>query len=399
MGFPRRLLGLPLAVALALGVTACGGDDDKAAPSADAQGCVESYDAATDYFPVKQKLEHATNFTLTYARNYQVLTVKQPSPGAKPQTYVLVRCGTPEPALTGELEGAVAVETPVRSLFSASTTHLPFLADLGVLDVLKGVSSAAYVTSPDVIERVQSGAVAEYASGQEIDVEKVVGAAPDVLVTDGTENPGYQPLREAGVDVLANAEWLESSPLGRAEWVKFFAALTGSEAKADQVFTKVAADYRTLADKVKNAEPTTVLPGTMYSGQWSIPNGGSYVGSLIKDAGGTYAWADTAGTGSTTLDLEAVLAKAEDASTWLVVENGWTKLADAEKADARYAKFKAFQTGDVWSANKVLGPGGGNDYWERGVARPDLILADLVAILHPDLSPGHAFTFYRKLAA
>ncbi|GGO16601.1 hypothetical protein GCM10010116_33450 [Microbispora rosea subsp. aerata] len=121
------------------------------------------------------------------------------------------------------------------------------------------------------------------------------------------------------------------------------------------------------------------------------------VASLLKDAGGTYAWADTKGTGSTALDLETVLSKAGDAPTWLVVENNWKSLADVEKADARYAKFKAFQDGNVWSANKVLGPGGGNDYYERGVARPDLILADLIAILRPELAPGHELTFYQRL--
>lgn len=398
MGSPRRLLGLPLAVSLVFGLAACGGDtEDKAAAPADTGGCVSKYDANTDYFPNKQTLKHATNFTLTYAENYQVLTVKEPSPGAKPEKYVLVRCGTPAPELTGDLDGALTVETPVKSLFSASTTHLPFLTDLGVLDRLKGISSAGFVTSPEVRRRVESGAIAEYTSGEEIDTEKVVGARPDALISDGTENKGYGPLREAGVKVLANAEWLESSPLGRAEWIKFFAALTGTETKAAETFDKVAGDYTALAEKAEGAEPATALLGTMYSGQWYMSNGGSYVAALLKDAGGTYAWADTKGTGSATLDLETVLAKAEDAPTWLVVENTWKTLADMEKADARYAKFKAFQDGNVWSANKVLGPGGGNDYYERGVARPDLVLADLVAILHPDLAPGHAFTFYQQL--
>lgn len=396
MDLPRRLLCLPLVASLAFGLAACGDTDEAAAPAGDS-GCVTDYDANTDYFPAKQTLKHATNFTLDYAKNYQVLTVTEPSPGAKPEKYVLVRCGTPAPELTGDLSGAVTVETPVKSLFSASTTHLPFLTDLGVLDRLKGVSSADFVTSPEVRKRVESGAITEYTSGQEIDTEKVVGARPDALISDGTENKGYGPLRDAWVKVLANAEWLESSPLGRAEWIKFFAALTGTEAKAAEVHDKVAGGYTALADKAKDAEPSTALLGTMYSGQWYMSKGGSYVASLLKDAGGTYAWGGTEGTGSATFDLEAVLAKAEDAPAWLVVENDWKTLADMEKADARYAKFKAFQDGNVWSANKVLGPGGGNDYYERGVARPDLILADLVAILHPDLASGHEFTFYQQL--
>ncbi|MEV0968224.1 ABC transporter substrate-binding protein [Microtetraspora glauca] len=403
MGIPRPIHSALLAVlpAILLTATACGGTEPSASPATAASAaegrCVTSYDANADYFPVKQTLTHATNFTLTYAKNYQVVTVKEPAPGAKPETYVLVRCGTPAPELTGGLAGAVTVETPIESLYSASTTHLPFITELGVLDRLKAVASAGYITSPEVLERVKSGAVTEYASGQEIDTEKVIGARPDVLMTQGTEDKAYGPLRQAGIKVVANAEWLESTALGRAEWIRLMAALTGTESTANEVFGKIESDYTSLTAKAKAATPVAVLPGQMYQGQWSMPNGGSYVAGLIKDAGGTYPWADTSGSGGTTLDLEAVLAKAKDAKVWLAIVNEWKTLGDVKKSDARYATFSAYGTGEVWSANKTMGPGGGNDYWERGVARPDLVLGDLVAILHPDLAPGHAFTFYQKM--
>ncbi|MEV7009251.1 ABC transporter substrate-binding protein [Streptosporangium sp. NPDC051022] len=403
MGLIRPIGGALFAVLLTVTVTACGTGDPStpqasSPSSAAADGrCVTSYDAGTDYFPVKQTLKHATNVTLTYAGNYQVITVKQPAPGAKPETYVLVRCGTPAPQLTGALAGAVTVQTPIRTLYSASTTHLPLITSLGVLDRLKAVSSAGYITSPEVLAQVKAGAITEYAAGGEVDTEKVIAARPDALMTGGTEDKSYGPLRQAGVAVVANAEWLESTALGRAEWIKVMAALTGTEAKAAEVFGKVEADYAALAAKVKAATPVTALPGQMYQGQWSMPNGGSYVAGLIKNAGGTYPWEQTSGPGSTTLDLEAVLSKAKDAKVWLATVNDWKSLADVEKSDARYAKFGAFETGNVWSANKALGPGGGNDFYERGVARPDLVLADLVAILHPDLEPGHEFTFYQKM--
>jgi len=401
MAIPRPVTAALLASLLA--VAACGTPDaappavPDAAPAAEGR-CVTAFDANRDYFPVKQQVEHATNFTLTYAKNHQVLTVKQPAPGAKPETYVLVRCGTPAPALTGELAGAVTVETPIERLFSASTTHLPFITDLGVLERLTGVSSAGFITSAQVLAQVKAGKITEYAKGQEVDTEKVIAAKPDVLMSGGTEDKSYGPLRQAGIKVVANAEWLESTALGRAEWIKVMAALTGTEAKAGEVFGKVEADYTALAAKAKAAAPVTVLPGQMYEGQWSVPNGGSYVAELIKDAGGTYPWADTPGSGSTTLDLEAVLSKARDAKVWLANVNEWKSLADVEKADPRYAKFGAFESGSVWSANRTLGPGGGNDFYERGVGHPDLILADLVAILHPDLAPDHTFTFYQRLA-
>ncbi|MFD9941252.1 ABC transporter substrate-binding protein [Nonomuraea sp. NPDC059023] len=391
MGFFRPVGGALLALAL---VTGCAGTAQPVRPSAAADGrCVTAYDPAKDYFPAKQTLKHAGNFTLTYARHYQTITVKQPTPGAKPETYVLLRCGTPDP----KVAGATVVETPIESLYSASTTHLPFVTELGVLDRLKGVASAGFITSAQVLAKVKEGAITEYAKGQEVDTEKVIAAKPGVLMTGGTEDKAYGPLRQAGVKIVANAEWLESSPLGRAEWIKLMAALTGTEQQATQVFDKIESDYRALTGKVKAVTPVTVLPGQMYEGQWSIANGGSYVAQLIKDAGGSYAWADTPGPGSSTLDLEAVLAKAKDAKVWLATAAEWKGLSDVEKADPRYAKFAAFTSGEIWSSNKALGPGGGNDFYERGVARPDLILADLVAILHPDLAPGHEFAFYQKM--
>ncbi|HEX2312885.1 MAG TPA: ABC transporter substrate-binding protein [Thermomonospora sp.] len=386
-------------VALLLAVAACGGGQD-GGDAAAGDRCVAVHDPARDYFPVKQTVRHATNFTLRYAKNYQVVTVKQPSPGSRPETYVLVRCGTPTPKLTGALAGAVVVETPVRSVFAGSTTHLPFLTDLGVLDRLRGVAAAGLITSPQVRERVRAGTVVEYGgtTGEDVDTEKVIAARPDVLMTDGRENRAYGPLRQAGVKILANAEWQEATPLGRLEWIKFVAALTGTEATAVRVFDKVAADYGVLAARAARARPVTVLPGQMFQGQWAVPNGGSFMTALLRNAGGTHPWADTPGTGSTTLDLETVLARARDARIWLPQVNEWKSLADVTKADSRYGEFTAVKTGQVWPANKALGPGGGNDLYERGVSRPDLILADLVAILHPDLVPGHRFTFYQRLA-
>ncbi|RBQ16913.1 ABC transporter substrate-binding protein [Spongiactinospora rosea] len=391
MGPLRPLGGATLALLL---VTGCAGTAQPKPPAAADGRCVTTYDPAKDYFPVKQALKHATNFTLAYAKHYQTITVKQPAAGAGPETYVLLRCGTPDP----KVAGAVVIETPIESLYSASTTHLPFVTDLGVLDRLKGVASAGFITSPQVLDKVKAGAITEYAKGQEIDTEKVIAAKPGVLMTGGTEDKGYGPLRQTGIKIVANAEWLESTPLGRAEWIKLMAALTGTEQRATQVFGTIEADYLALAGRAKAATPVTVLPGQMFQGEWSVPNGGSYVGKLIKDAGGTYAWTDTPGPGSATLDLEAVLAKAKDARVWLATASDWKSLADVEKADPRYAKFDAFASGQVWSSNKSLGPGGGNDFYERGVGRPDLILGDLVAILHPDLAPGHDFAFYQKMA-
>ncbi|WP_240134492.1 ABC transporter substrate-binding protein [Streptomyces sp. MUM 178J] len=392
-------------LALSLALTACGGDsappaaDTKAAESG-GDGCIADFDPAKDYFPVKSRVQHAKNFTLRYAKSYQVLTVKEPFPKGKPETYVLVRCGAPKPKLTGELAEAPQITTPVKSLYSASTTHLPLLTETGALDVLTGVGNSAYISSPEVRERVKSGEVAVYAADNSIDAEKVIAAKPDVLMTGGADDPQYPKLRQAGVAVVANAEWLEPSPLGRAEWVKAVAALTGAEKRAGELFDTIESDYGKVAARAAKAaekgEPVKVLPGAMYQGQWSMAPGGSYLGRLIRDAGGTYPWAGDRSTGNLQLGFEAVYAKGGDAKIWLTGEQ-WTSSADAVKADRRYGELAAVKDGEIWTNTKALGPEGGNDYFERGVLRPDLVLADLFAILHPEEAAGHTFAFHQKV--
>lgn len=396
---PRMLLAIATMTACFGFLAACGGSTETASSSPSSSSspdCITSFDAQRDYFPVKSQVTSATNFDLEYHRSYQVLTVKQPYPQGKPVSVVLVRCGAPKPHLSGDLATAVSVQTPIRSLYSASTTHLSLLADLARIDVLTGVSDATYITIPAVNAGVKDGRVAVYAKGGTVNVEKVVAAKPDVLMTGGAEDPAYPVLRKSGISVVPNAEWLESTALGRAEWIKVIAALTGTEQEAATVFDRVRDAYQQIAAKAASAAPTKVLPGTMYQGVWFMPAGGGYLAALIKDAGGSYPWADTKATGSLNLSFESVYAKSGEAKVWLVGQQ-WTTTKDALKDDPRYSKIAALQADRVWSSTKVTGPSGGNDFYQRGVTRPDLVLADLVAILHPDLLPDHEFAFYQKV--
>lgn len=350
----------------------------------------------------RSTVEYAENFTLSYHEgdrgpedDYQVLTVNEPSPGASAESYVLVSCGA-VPALPPELASAQQISVPVERLYSGSTTHLPLLVDLQRLDVLTGVATAGFVSSPEVRERIDSGAVAEYAPTERIAVERVVAGRPDVLMTGGFDDPAYAALRSAGIPVVANAEYLEPTPLGRAEWIKVMAALTGDEPRAAEVFDEVEAAYEENAALAARAAPVPVLAGSLFEGVWSVPAGGSYLGRMLADAGGANPWADDPSTSSLTLDFETVYARGGQAPIWLATQD-WATRADALATDPRYGELAAMQEGRTWTANRAIGPGGGNDFYERGVTRPDLVLADLVAILHPELVPDHEFTFYREL--
>ncbi|OBK84942.1 ABC transporter substrate-binding protein [Mycolicibacter heraklionensis] len=391
----RVVAALLVALATALSLAGCVGEPATRTSQAGA-GCITDFDPAADYFPDKSTLTEATNFAITYHGSYQVLTVKRPYLGGKPVSWVLVRCGAPPPALTGELANAQRITVPVQSLYSGSTTHLAMITELGQAGVVTGVASPAAVADPQIRARIDAGEIVGYAPGGQINIERVIGAGPDLLVTEGIDDPGYPKLREAGTPVLADAEWLEPTPLGRAEWIKVFAALTGTERQAAQAYQAIRDRYRTLAAHAAAAKPVEVLVGTMYSGSWSMPTGESYSGRLVADAGGTYPWLSETGAENRQLNFESVYARAGTAPVWLVTDD-WQTLGDAVARDSRYGELTALRTGHVWSATKAMTPAGGNLYWERGTARPDLLLGDLVAILHPELAADHAFEFYRRV--
>jgi iron complex transport system substrate-binding protein len=392
---PALRVALAIAIGLAPAASACASRFESSAP-AKRDGCITGFNPETDYFPDKSTVAEATNFTVDYHNSYQVLTVKQPYPNGAPASYVLVRCGAPAPVLTGELAQAPQVTVPVQSLYSASTTHLGMITELDKTDVVTGVADTTNVVSPAIRHRIDTGKAIGYAPGQQVNVETVISARPDVLVTQGIDDASYLKLRDAGVDVIADAEWLEATPLGRAEWVKVFAAMTGTEKSAEKVYNTIRHNYHKVVKDSSTAAPADVLTGTMHQGTWSMPTGGDYAGRLIVDAGGTYPWAGGNKTGSLQLNFESVYAKAGHAPLWLVTAD-WKTLNDAVAQDSRYAELASVRDGQVWSATKATGSGGGNDYWERGVARPDLVLGDLIAILHPDIAPGHRFEFYREL--
>lgn len=391
----RVVPALVATLATALSLAGCAGGPALGTPQA-RTGCITDFDPSADYFPDKSTLTEAVNFAITYHGSYQVLTVKRPYLGGKPVSYVLVHCGAPTPELTGELAHAQRVTVPVHSLYSGSTTHLAMITELDQAGAVTGVANPAAIADPQIRSRIDAGQIVGYASGGQINIERVLRAGPDVLVTEGIDDPGYAKLREAGLPVVADAEWLESTPLGRAEWIKVFAALTGTERAAAQAYDSTRNRYRELAARAAAEKPVEALVGTMYSGSWSMPTGDSYSGRLVADAGGTYPWLSDTGAENRQLNFESVYARAGTAPVWLVTDD-WHTLRDAVAHDNRYSELTALRTGYVWSATKAMTPGGGNLYWERGTARPDLLLGDLVAILHPELARDHPFEFYRRV--
>jgi iron complex transport system substrate-binding protein len=197
--------------------------------------------------------------------------------------------------------------------------------------------------------------------------------------------------------VLGWAEYLESGPLAQAEWIKVMGALTGRDAEAERVFARIEARYRELAALAAGAAPVPVLAGQLYEGGWRVPTGGSTAGALLRDAGSTWSEAGNPAAGGIPKAFESVYVTDGDAPVW-IADGPWPTLADVRAADPRYGALAAVNGGQVWNRDRRVGRTGGNELHERGITHPDELLADLVAVLHPDLLPDHELVYLRRVS-
>lgn len=384
-------------IVLALGpVGAALGQD---ALSANPDACIDHYTPGTNYFPDQITVDYVEGFEVSYHDSYKVVRVLAPWAGADTTfTYVLVQCGAPTPEV--DEADAQYITVPVTSAVTLAATQLPHFDGLGLLDALVGVDEFDYVYNAAVLERVAGGALIEVGSGPTLNVELVLDLEPDLVMANAIGSPDYDShpaLIGAGLATVINADYVEPSPLGRAEWLKFTALFFNAEAEAQAQFAAVAEEYERLTTLAAGAEsrPTVMVNG-LYGDTWYVAGGRSYVARLIADAGGDYLWADDSSTGGQPLAFEAVFDQARDADIW-INPNYWMSLSDGLLEDERYAEFEAFASGAVYNNNARVTPMGGNDYYELGSARPDLLLADLIAIFHPDLLPDHDLFFYQQL--
>lgn len=367
------------------------------APANLIEGCVTAYDPDVDYFPDKVEVEFAQGFTVEYFNNYKLVTILTPWQGADETfQYILVQCGTPAPEGFDESQ---IFEVPVNSFVAMSTSFLPHLDSQGVVDRLVGLDSFLYTSTPSVLEQIEAGDVVEVGSF-EPNIEVLLDLEPDLIMAQQfSAGPGtYTVLGEVGLPVVLNADFVDTSPLGQAEWGKYIALFFNTEATANTIFDGVAQRYESLMELVagRDVRPA-VFAASPYESIWYMPGGQSYVARLLADAGADYLWAEDEGMGSLFLDFEVVLDTAADADFWVNLNQFWTTLDEALAADARYEEFAAVRNGGVYNNNARMNPNFGNDYFESGVANPDLLLADLVAIFHPDLLPGHEFVYYLQL--
>ncbi len=293
------------------------------------------------------------------------------------------------------------IRIPVERMVCMSTTHLAVLSALGATDVIAGASGTNLVYDASLGKAIEEGRIPDVGYEGSLDKELIVSLRPDLLMAYGVGASSAEYLRklsDMGVKVMFNADYLEEHPLARCEWIKVFGLLTGKKEKADSLYSAVSDNYLRLAEMVsKGAESRpAVLLGAPWEDVWYISPANSYVGRLISDAGGHYLFDDLAAPNSLPYAVEAVFRRATGADLWI---NPGTaeSLGDIAAYDHRMTKLPVYKSGKIWNNRKRMTPGGGNDYWESAVVRPDILLADFISIIHPELLPGQQPYYFMRL--
>ena len=348
-------------------------------------------------------LEYAGGFSIKEFAGFRTLEVRAGVPGNDGLlSYLLLEPGQPVPE---GYDDHIVVRTPVERVAVFSTTHIGFIDLLECTDRIIGVARPEFVNTPSVQERIQDGQITEIGMPFSPNLEIILELDPDLIIATAlppARRTEYNAIIDAGIPVVVVSEWLESSPLGRAEWVKLYAALFGKEQLAQEKFRQISDAYHGLRALTRDvADRPSVISSLPRKDAWFVPGGDSYVAALLRDAGASYHWSDLKTTGSIKMDIEPVYQVALDADFWL---NPGTvlNLDELLSNDLRFRDFSSVQHGRVYNNNRLLNPAGGNAYWEFGVVQPERILKDLIMILHPDIAEREGFqddslTFYHLI--
>lgn len=342
-------------------------------------------------------IQYAKSLAIHKQDGYTIVTVSNPWPDAvKDFKYILKEKNGIVP---DSLKKYTQINVPLQSIVVTSTTNIPFLEMLDVEKSLVGFPHTDYVSSEKTRALIDAGSVKNVGQNEKLNIEQLIELAPELIVTFGIDNnnPSIENLQKSGLKVLIQADWMEQSPLGKAEWLKLYGALFGKEKEADALFSTIVKEYNNALALVADKKPTsTVLYGSMYQDQWFVARGSSWVAQFMKDAKANYLWAALEGTGSLGLSFENILDKAKTANFW-IASGSFKSLAELENANPHYSQFDAFTAKNIYSFEGKLGATGGTVFYELSPARPDLVLKDYIKIFHPELLPDYTFTFAKKL--
>jgi len=344
--------------------------------------------------------KYATQLNIVRHKDYTEVVVKNPwKEGKILHSYLLVPDSIDpyDISLTSHHSPLTStiVRTPLRRSVMFTTVHCAMLMSFGCEQSIAGVADLKYIKIPWIHEQVKAGRITDVGEGMSPVVEKIIDQRPDALFLSPFENSGgYGRLEEIGIPIIECAEYMEPSPLARAEWLRFYGMLFGCESRADSLFAVVDSSYCALKGLFTVDKQKSVLLDKVTGSVWYVPGGRSTIGQMIQDAGGNYPWADDDHSGSVSLPFEAVLEKAGEADVWLFRYSSDHDITPDELLSEHhgYGQFKAFQSGEIYGCDVER-----SLFYEESPFRPDWLLGDYIHILHPDIPNLPPLRYYKKV--
>ena len=294
-------------------------------------------------------------------------------------------------------EGYTPVQVPVERTLVMTMLQLSNFTALDALDVVRGITGTKNLFNKEVRQRVKDGRIVKIGMEGNFDTELILSANPEVIFISPFKRGGYDTIKETGITLIPYLGYKELHPLGQAEWIKFVGLFLGKETEADSIFAGIEERYcrlRSEVCKVQNANKPTVFSGEMHGGNWYAVGGQSTLAQLFRDAGADYIVKDD-NTGGVNIEFEQMYAMAADADYWRILNSfpGDFSYEALKASEPRNELFRAFREKKVIYCNMKQTP-----YYELSPVNPDVILADLIAIFHPELMPAdYEPTFYRLL--
>lgn len=337
-------------------------------------------------------LRYATNLTIDRAEHYAVVRLANPwKQGQTLQTYILLD-STLTTAPEGTPSGTV-VHVPLSKSVVFTSPHASLLQMLHKERAVRGVADQQYMLLPYVHQGIKSKTIADCGNSMQPNVERMVEMQADAILLSPYEGSSFGALDKSGIPVILCADYMETSALGRAEWMRFYGMLFGAGQEADSLFSVVEKNYLALKSKAKTAKQTlSILPDRKVGSIWYVPGGKSSTGMIYHDAAGSYAFAQDTHSGSLSLPFETVLDRLGNADFWIMSYQGTMNRQALLDEFHGYKSLKPFRTGEIYGCKVDQTP-----YFEQVSWRPDWLLDDLVQLFHPDLRTGKPLRYYQKL--
>lgn len=341
--------------------------------------------------------EYASGFKILGADGNGSVIIESNNPWQGADSVVtrlfIARDGEPAPE---DFDGQV-LDGEAKRIVAMSSTHIAMLDAIGEDGRVVGVSGIDYISNPDIQARRDS--IGDVGYEGNINYELSLSLNPDLVLLYGTTGASQMEgkLKELGVPYMYVGDYLEESPLGKAEWLVALSELVGKRADGEKVFSEIPARYNTLKKKVADniLDAPSVMLNTPYGDSWFMPSTESYVARLVKDAGGNYIYTKNTGNASAPIDMEEAYKLTSEADMWLNVGTA-NSLDELKGAYPKFTDTRCFRNGHVYNNNARTNTAGGNDYYESAVVNPDIVLRDLVKIFHPELIEED-FVYYKQL--